>query len=101
MLRRAQIRVRCNNRFVNRRELQDLARIRLSEAKALLRAGFPDGAYYLAETAERYPSKTKESSAVGFAAVADTGDLDDVVVFGLKQDPIVSANGAENRCVAA
>jgi HEPN domain-containing protein len=33
---------------VNRGELQDLARIRLSEAKALLIAGFPDGAYYLA-----------------------------------------------------
>ena len=34
--------------IVNRRELQDLARIRLAEAKALLSAGFSDGAYYLA-----------------------------------------------------
>lgn len=33
---------------MNRRELQDLARVRLSEAKALLSAGYPDGAYYLA-----------------------------------------------------
>ena len=39
--------------------------------------------------------KQKGSSAVGFAAVADTGDLDDVVVFGLKQDPIVSATEPE------
>lgn len=33
---------------MNRREFQDLARIRLSEAKSLLSAGFPDAAYYLA-----------------------------------------------------
>jgi len=33
---------------VNRKELQELARTRLLEAKSLLRAGFPDGAYYLA-----------------------------------------------------
>jgi HEPN domain-containing protein len=33
---------------VNRRELQTLAQVRMAEAKALLKAGFPDGAYYLA-----------------------------------------------------
>jgi hypothetical protein len=33
---------------VNRRELQTLARVRLAEAKALLSADLPDGAYYLA-----------------------------------------------------
>jgi len=33
---------------VNRRELQVLAQTRLVESKALLRAGLPDGAYYLA-----------------------------------------------------
>jgi HEPN domain-containing protein len=33
---------------VNRGDLQALARIRLREAKALLSAGCPDGAYYLA-----------------------------------------------------
>ena len=33
---------------MNRRELQGLSRIRLFEAKALLKAGYPDGAYYLA-----------------------------------------------------
>ena len=33
---------------MNREELQAIARIRLREAKTLLVAGFPDGAYYLA-----------------------------------------------------
>lgn len=33
---------------MNRSDLQTLARIRLIEAKALLSAGCPDGAYYLA-----------------------------------------------------
>jgi len=33
---------------LNRKELQSLARVRLAEARALLDAGFPDGAYYLA-----------------------------------------------------
>lgn len=33
---------------MNRRELQELARVRLSEARSLLSAGLPDGAYYLA-----------------------------------------------------
>ena len=32
---------------VNRKDLQSLARIRLAEAKTLLGAGHPDGAYYL------------------------------------------------------
>jgi hypothetical protein len=34
--------------FVNRRDLQFLARSRLTEARALLSASHPDGAYYLA-----------------------------------------------------
>lgn len=33
---------------MNRRDLQDLSRTRLKEAKALLRMRYPDGAYYLA-----------------------------------------------------
>jgi len=33
---------------VDRKDLQSLSRIRLREAKALLRAGLQDGAYYLA-----------------------------------------------------
>ena len=33
---------------MNRREFHELAALRLAEAKALLDAGFPDGAYYLA-----------------------------------------------------
>jgi hypothetical protein len=33
---------------VNRRDFQLLSAVRLKEAKALLEAGFPDGAYYLA-----------------------------------------------------
>jgi HEPN domain-containing protein len=33
---------------VNRKELQILSRTRLAEARTLLRAGYPDGAYYLA-----------------------------------------------------
>ncbi len=33
---------------VNRSDLQVLARVRLAEARALLSAGHPDGAYYLA-----------------------------------------------------
>ena len=33
---------------VNRKDLQSLARVRLAEAKALLAADRPDGAYYLA-----------------------------------------------------
>ncbi len=34
---------------MNRGDFQVLARIRLSEAKSLLNAGFPDGAFYLAD----------------------------------------------------
>jgi hypothetical protein len=33
---------------VNRRDFQLLSAVRLKEAKALLKARFPDGAYYLA-----------------------------------------------------
>jgi hypothetical protein len=33
---------------VNRKDLQILAQTGLTESKALLRAGLPDGAYYLA-----------------------------------------------------
>jgi HEPN domain-containing protein len=33
---------------VDRRDLRALSRVRLSEARALLTAGLPDGAYYLA-----------------------------------------------------
>ena len=33
---------------MNRKDLQILAQTRLAESKALLRAGLPDGAYYLA-----------------------------------------------------
>jgi HEPN domain-containing protein len=33
---------------MNRSDFQEIAEIRLREAKALLDAGFPDGAYYLA-----------------------------------------------------
>jgi HEPN domain-containing protein len=33
---------------MNRTDLQELAELRLRESKALLDAGFPDGAYYLA-----------------------------------------------------
>jgi HEPN domain-containing protein len=33
---------------VNRRDFQELARVRLDEANALLQAGYFDGAYYLA-----------------------------------------------------
>jgi hypothetical protein len=33
---------------INRKGLQDLAKLRLREAKALLRSNHPDGAYYLA-----------------------------------------------------
>jgi HEPN domain-containing protein len=33
---------------VNRRDFQTLAQTRLAESKALLKAGFPSGAYYLA-----------------------------------------------------
>jgi len=33
---------------MNRSDLQELAELRLRESKALLDAGFPDGAYYLA-----------------------------------------------------
>ncbi len=33
---------------MNRSDFQQLAELRLKEAKALLAAGFPDGAYYLA-----------------------------------------------------
>ena len=34
--------------LINRKGLQDLARLRLREAKVLLRSNYPDGAYYLA-----------------------------------------------------
>ncbi len=34
--------------LVDRRELQELSRVRLNEAAALLKLGLPDGAFYLA-----------------------------------------------------
>ena len=40
--------VRYHGHQVDRNDLRALSRVRLSEAKALLRAGLPDGAYYLA-----------------------------------------------------
>jgi HEPN domain-containing protein len=33
---------------INRKGLQDLSKLRLNEAEALLRSNHPDGAYYLA-----------------------------------------------------
>ncbi len=33
-------------------------------------------------------------SAVGFAAVADAGDLDGGLVFGIEEDSVVAHNGA-------
>jgi HEPN domain-containing protein len=49
---------------VNRRDLQFLARTRLAEAKTLLRAGHPDGAYYLAGYAVECALKASIARAV-------------------------------------
>jgi HEPN domain-containing protein len=42
--------VRCSVPYfqMDRKDLQSLSRVRLSEARSLLKAGLPDGAYYLA-----------------------------------------------------
>ena len=49
---------------MNRKDLQELSRVRLSEAKSLLQSGFPDGAYYLAGYAVECGLKACTAKAV-------------------------------------
>jgi hypothetical protein len=41
------IKIRYHNFQMDRKDLRALSRVRLSEARALLQAGLPDGAYHL------------------------------------------------------
>ncbi len=94
---------------MNRKDLQVLVRTRLAEAKALLRGGFPNGAYYLAGYAvecalkaciargtRRYDFPDKRSVDASFTH--NLKDLVKVAKLGsahleeVKKDPIFSDN---------
>jgi HEPN domain-containing protein len=73
---------------MNRIDFQDLAKLRLRESKALLAAGFPGGAYYLAGYAVECALKAciaKRTQAHDFPEKASTKyyshDLEDLLGF--------------------
>jgi HEPN domain-containing protein len=80
---------------MNRADFQQLAELRLQEAKALLAAGFPDGAYYLAGYAVEcalkacIARKTREFDFPEKKRVNDshTHDLEKLLILaGLSED---------------
>jgi hypothetical protein len=94
---------------VNRRDFQLLSAVRLKEAKALLKAGFPDGAYYLAgysvecalkaciaKSTQRYdfPDKTRasESYTNNLTQLVKTAKLDATLTTLLNIDILFRDN---------
>jgi hypothetical protein len=94
---------------VNRRDFQLLSAVRLKEAKALLKAGFPDGAYYLAgysvecalkaciaKSTQRYdfPDKTRasESYTHNLTQLVKTAKLDATLTTLLNIDILFRDN---------
>jgi HEPN domain-containing protein len=89
---------------MTRKDLQGLAALRLKEAKALLDAGFPDGAYYLAGYAaecaikaciakqtERHEFPDKERANRSWAhklnSLIEVAGLQDVLKEAVGQEP--------------
>lgn len=94
---------------MNRRDFQLLSAVRLKEAKALLDAGFPDGAYYLAgysvecalkacisKKTQRYdfPDKTRasESYTHKLTQLVKTARLEEAVSEHLGKDALFETN---------
>jgi HEPN domain-containing protein len=94
---------------VDRRDLQELAKVRLKEATALLRLGLFDGAYYLAGYAvecalkaciakgtqrHEFPDKKKveSSHSHNLRELVRVAGLDDAHVEQISQDPDFKTN---------
>ena len=94
---------------MNRRDLQALSRVRLSEAKALIRLGLPDGAYYLAGYAiecalkaciakatqrHDFPERKKvvASPTHDFRELVKLANLEDLLRPAVKEDPLFGEN---------
>src|SRR5450755_5096604 len=86
--------VRYHKSQMDRKDLRALSRVRLSEARALLKAGLPDGAYYLAGYAAECALKAciaKETRRYEFpekkrVSASHTHDLADLVKVAELQD---------------
>jgi HEPN domain-containing protein len=84
---------------MDRKDLRALSRVRLSEARALLKAGLPDGAYYLAGYAAECALKAciaKETRRYEFpekkrVSASHTHDLADLVKVAELQDALQAA----------
>lgn len=91
---------------MDRKDLRALARVRLSEARALLKAGMPDGAYYLAGYAvecalkvciaketQRYefPEKKRVDASYthNLKELVKTARLQDALRESTKSDPLL------------
>jgi HEPN domain-containing protein len=94
---------------VKRKEFQELAALRLKEARLLLKANCPEGAYYLAGYAaecalkaciarriERFEfpdlNKARESWKHDLSALAKTAGLEKDLAGALKRDPELNLN---------
>src|SRR5579859_5178169 len=94
---------------MDRRDLQELAKVRLKEATALLRLGLFDGAYYLAGYAvecalkaciakgnqrHEFPDKKKVESSYShnLRELLRVAGLDDARVEQISQDPDFKTN---------
>jgi hypothetical protein len=94
---------------VKRKELQELAALRLKEARLLLQANRPEGAYYLAGYAaecalkaciarriERFEfpdlNKARESWKHDLSALSKTAGLEEELAAALKRDPELNLN---------
>jgi HEPN domain-containing protein len=90
---------------MDRKDLRALSRVRLSEARALLKAGLPDGAYYLAgyavecalkaciaKATQRYefPEKKRVDASYthNLEKLVETARLQDEFLAAAKADPL-------------
>jgi HEPN domain-containing protein len=88
---------------MDRKDLRALSRVRLSEARALLNAGLPDGAYYLAGYAVECALKAciaKETQRYEFPEkkrvnASHTHDLGELVKVAELQDELLAAARAD------
>jgi HEPN domain-containing protein len=94
---------------LNRKDFQVLSSVRLKEAKALLKAGFPDGSYYLAGYAVEcalkaciakstlrhdFPDKKKvvDSHIHNLPKLVEIAKLESAVSEQLTKDPLFETN---------
>lgn len=90
---------------MDRKDLRALSRVRLSEARALLKAGLPDGAYYLAGYAvecalkaciaketrrHEFPEKKRgnASHTHDIGELVKVAELQDALQAAVKSDPL-------------